>query len=115
MAMVYLAEDIRQRRTVALKVLRPELAAMVGPDRFLREIAIVGKLTHPHIVPLFDAGESDGVPYYVMPYIEGETLRDRLRREKQLAIEDALQITREIADALSYAHALGVIQRDITP
>jgi tetratricopeptide (TPR) repeat protein len=115
MAVVYLATDLRQNRTVALKVLRPELASLIGPERFLREIDISGKLNHPHILPLFDAGEAGGLPYFVMPFIEGESLRDRLIREGQLSVADALQITREAADALSYAHAQGIIHRDIKP
>ena len=115
MAVVYLATDLRQNRTVALKILRPELASLIGPERFLREIEISGKLNHPHILPLFDAGDADGVPYFVMPFVEGESLRDRLSREGQLPVADALQITRDVADALSYAHAQGIIHRDIKP
>ncbi|HEV8357844.1 MAG TPA: serine/threonine-protein kinase [Gemmatimonadales bacterium] len=115
MAVVYLATDLRQNRTVALKVLRPELASLIGPERFLREIEISGKLNHPHILPLFDAGDADGLPYFVMPFIAGESLRDRLSREGQLPVPDALQITREVADALSYAHTQGFIHRDIKP
>ena len=115
MATVYLAEDSKHRRKVAVKVLRPELAAALGPDRFLREIAIAARLTHPHILPLHDSGEANGFLYYVMPYLEGESLRDRLSREKQLPLEDALQIARDVADALSYAHGLGLIHRDIKP
>jgi eukaryotic-like serine/threonine-protein kinase len=115
MAMVYLATDLRQGRSVALKVLRPELASLIGPERFLREIEISGKLNHPHILPLFDAGEADGLPYFLMPFIAGESLRDRLIREGQLPVPDALQITREVADALSYAHAQGFVHRDIKP
>ncbi len=115
MAVVYLATDLRQNRTVALKVLRPELASLIGPERFLREIEISGKLNHPHVLPLFDAGDAEGLPYFVMPFIEGESLRDRLIRDGQLSIGDALQITREVADALSYAHAQGIIHRDIKP
>jgi eukaryotic-like serine/threonine-protein kinase len=115
MATVYLAEDRKHHRPVALKVLRPELAAALGPDRFLREIDLSARLTHPHILPLHDSGNADGFLYYVMPYVEGESLRDRLTREKQLAVDDALQISREVADALSYAHSHGVIHRDIKP
>jgi serine/threonine-protein kinase len=115
MATVYLAEDLKHHRPVALKVLRPELAAVLGPDRFLREIELCARLTHPHILPLHDSGEADGFLYYVMPYVEGESLRDRLTREKQLPLDDALQINREVADALSYAHSHGVIHRDIKP
>ncbi|HLG05657.1 MAG TPA: serine/threonine-protein kinase, partial [Gemmatimonadales bacterium] len=115
MAVVYRATDLRQNRTVALKVLRPDLASLIGPERFLREIEISGKLNHPHILPLFDAGDADGLPYFVMPFIEGESLRDRLRRDGQLSVPEALQITREVADALSYAHGQAIIHRDIKP
>jgi formylglycine-generating enzyme required for sulfatase activity/dienelactone hydrolase len=115
MATVYLAEDLKHHRPIALKVLKPELAAVLGPERFLREIELAARLTHPHILPLHDSGNADGFLYYTMPYVEGESLRDRLRREKQLPVEDALQISREVADALSYAHAHGVIHRDIKP
>ncbi len=115
MAVVYLAEDLKHRRKVALKVLRPELAADIGPDRFLREIELAAALTHPHILPLHDSGEADGVLYYVMPYVEGESLRSRLNREKQLPVDEALQIAREVADALDYAHSQGVVHRDIKP
>ena len=92
MATVYLAEDLRHHRKVAVKVLRPELAATLGPDRFLREIELSARLTHPHTLPLHDSGNADGFLYYVMPYVEGESLRDRLTREKQLPLEDALRI-----------------------
>jgi eukaryotic-like serine/threonine-protein kinase len=115
MGTVYLATDLRQQRTVALKVLRPELASLIGPERFLREIGISGKLNHPHILPLFDAGDAAGLPYFVMPFIEGESLRVLLDREQQLSIEEALRITRQVADALSYAHAQGFVHRDIKP
>jgi len=115
MATVYLAEDLKHRRKVAVKVLRPELAAALGPGRFLREIEIAAGLTHPHILPLHDSGEADGFLFYVMPYVEGESLRDRLDREKQLPVEEALQIAREVADALGCAHKAGVIHRDIKP
>jgi serine/threonine-protein kinase len=115
MATVFLAEDLRHRRQVAVKVLRAELAGMLGPERFLREIETVARLRHPHILPLYDSGEADGFLYYVMPLVEGESLRDRLRREKQLPLDDALRIAREVADALSYAHAHGVVHRDIKP
>jgi tetratricopeptide (TPR) repeat protein len=100
---------------VALKVLRPELAASIGTDRFLREIRIAAQLNHPHILPLHDSGSADGFLYHVMPFVEGETLRDRLRRERQLPLDVALQITREVADALGYAHELGIVHRDIKP
>jgi serine/threonine-protein kinase len=115
MAIVYLAEDLKHHRKVAVKVLRPELSAALGPERFLREIEIEARLTHPHILPLYDSGEAGGFLYYVMPYIEGESLRDRLDREKQLPVEDALEITRDIAAALSHAHSHDVIHRDIKP
>ncbi len=115
MATVYLAEDLKLHRKVAVKVLRPELAAALGPERFLREIEIAAKLHHPHILALHDSGEADGFLYYVMPYVEGESLRDRLHREKQLPVEDALQIAREVADALGSAHRHDVIHRDIKP
>ena len=115
MATVYLAEDLKHRRHVALKVLRPELAATIGADRFLAEIATTANLRHPHILPLFDSGDADGALFYVMPYVEGESLRDRLNREKQLALADALGIAFEVADALSYAHGRGIIHRDIKP
>jgi serine/threonine-protein kinase len=115
MATVYLAEDRKHRRQVAVKVLRPELAAALGHERFLREIEIAAGLSHPHILPLYDSGDADGVLYYVMPYVEGESLRDRIDREKQLPLDEALALAREVADALSYAHARGVIHRDIKP
>jgi serine/threonine protein kinase len=115
MATVYLAHDLRHDRRVALKVLRPELAAILGGDRFLKEIKTTANLQHPHILSLFDSGEVDGVVYYVMPYIEGESLRARLVREKQLPVDDAVRIGREVADALSYAHRHGIIHRDVKP
>jgi tetratricopeptide (TPR) repeat protein len=115
MATVYLAEDLRHHRQVAIKVLKPELAATLGPDRFLREIEISAGLDHPHILPLYDSGDADGLLFYVMPYVEGESLRERLERERQLPLEDALKIAREVADALSYAHSRDVIHRDIKP
>jgi len=115
MATVYFARDLKLGRAVALKVLRPELAASLGGERFLREIEIAAKLAHPHILALHDCGEADGLLYYTMPFVEGETLRDRLTREKQLPLEDALRITREVADALSYAHSRGLVHRDIKP
>ena len=115
MATVYLADDLKHRRKVALKVLKPDLAATLGAERFLREIELCARLTHPHVLPLHDYGNAGGFLYYVMPYVEGESLRDRLTREKQLPLDDALRITREVADALAYAHAQGVIHRDVKP
>ncbi len=115
MATVYLAQDLKHDRAVALKVLRPELAQSIGTERFLREIHISAQLNHPNILTLIDSGEAAGSMYYVLPYVAGESLRDRLDRERQLSIGDALQITREVADALSYAHSLGVVHRDIKP
>ncbi|HMA39053.1 MAG TPA: protein kinase [Gemmatimonadales bacterium] len=115
MATVYLAQDLKLPRPVALKVLRPELAAALGPERFLREVRITARLNHPHILALLDSGEARGLLYYTMPYVDGESLRDRLNREKQLPLDDALQIAREVADALSYAHSHDVVHRDIKP
>ena len=115
MATVYLARDIRHGRSVALKVLHPELAATLAAERFLREIRIVAQLVHPHVLPLLDSGEVDGKPYYVMPYVEGEALRARLDRERQLPVGEALQIAREVADALDYSHRHGVVHRDVKP
>jgi eukaryotic-like serine/threonine-protein kinase len=118
MATVYLAEDTRHGRLVALKVLQPELARAVGQARFRREIAIAAQLQHPHILPLLDSGEgSSGVGpfWYTMPYVEGESLRARLSREQQLPLTDALRITREVASALDYAHRRGVVHRDVKP
>jgi len=115
MATVYLAEDLKHKRRVAVKVLKPELAAVLGAERFVQEITTTAALQHPHILPLFDSGTAEGFLYYVMPYIEGETLRDKLSRETQLSIDEAVRITREVADALDYAHRHGVIHRDIKP
>jgi len=115
MATVYLAEDLKHRRRVAIKVLKPELAAALGPERFLREIQIAARLTHPHILPLHDSGVAGGLLYYVMPSVEGESLGNRLERDGRLPIDAARAITREVADALSYAHAHGVVHRDIKP
>jgi eukaryotic-like serine/threonine-protein kinase len=115
MATVYLARDIRHDRQVALKLLRPELAAVIGAERFLAEIRTTAKLQHPHILPLFDSGEADGLLYYVMPYVEGVSLRDRLNREKQLPLNEAVRIATEVASALDYAHRQNVIHRDIKP
>ncbi len=115
MATVFLAEDLRHDRKVAIKVLHPELAASLGTDRFLREIKVAAQLEHPHILALIDSGEADGLPYFVMPYVEGESLRERLEREGQLPIEQALSIAAEVADGLDYAHRQEVVHRDIKP
>ena len=115
MATVYLARDEKHERKIAIKVLRPELAASLGPERFLREIEIAARLTHPHILPLFDSGDAGGFLHYVMPYVEGESLRDRLDRETNLPVEEAIRLTNQIASALSHAHEQGVIHRDIKP
>jgi tetratricopeptide (TPR) repeat protein/tRNA A-37 threonylcarbamoyl transferase component Bud32 len=115
MATVYLAEDVKHHRKVAVKVLRPDLAATLGPARFLREIEIAAQLQHPHILPLLDSGEAEGLLYYVMPYIEGESLRDRLARQRELPVAEAVRLLRDVADALSYAHGRGVVHRDIKP
>jgi eukaryotic-like serine/threonine-protein kinase len=115
MAVVYLARDVRHRRDVALKVLRPELAAALGAERFLREIETVARLAHPHIVPLLDSGEIRGQPYYVMPYVAGESLRDRLTREGPLSIDEARRIAQEVGSALDYAHRENVLHRDLKP
>ncbi|MBI5601395.1 MAG: PD40 domain-containing protein [Gemmatimonadetes bacterium] len=115
MATVYLAEDLRHDRHVALKVLKPELAAVLGAERFVVEIKTTAALQHPHILPLFDSGEADGFLYYVMPYVEGETLRSKLDRETQFSVEESVRITTQVADALDYAHRHGVIHRDIKP
>ena len=115
MATVYLAQDLRHDRKVAVKVLRPELAAVIGAERFLSEIKTTANLQHPHILPLHDSGAVNGTVFYVMPYVEGESLRDRLVREKQLPIADTVRIASEVASALDYAHRHGVIHRDIKP
>jgi len=115
MATVYLAMDGKHHRQVAIKVLAPDIARSIGPDRFLREIEIAAGLTHPHILPVFDSGDADGVLYYIMPFIAGESLRDRLQREKPLPLDEALRITREVASALDYAHRRGFVHRDIKP
>jgi Protein kinase domain len=115
MAVVYLAHDLRHNRFVALKVLHSQVAATLGPDRFLREIQLTAKLQHSHILPVFDSGEAAGQLWYAMPYVEGESLRDRLRREVQLSVDQAVRIAREVAEALSYAHQHGVVHRDIKP
>src|SRR6266571_7549904 len=115
MATVYLARDLKHGRRVAIKVLKPELAAALGPERFLREIETAARLNHPHILPLHDSGEADSFLYYVMPYVEGESLRERLPREGQLPLDEALRIAREVASALSHAHSHDVVHRDIKP
>src|SRR3989442_3485160 len=115
MATVYLARDLKHHRKVAIKVLKPDLAAALGPERFLREIEIAAGLSHPHILPLHDSGEAGGLLYYVMPFVEGESLRDRLNREQQLPLEDALQITREVAGAPTHGPSHDHAHRDIKP
>src|SRR2546422_569747 len=115
MATVFLAHDLKHQRRVAIKVLHPELAAAVGTTRFLREIGFAAQLRHPHIVPLNDSGEQGGLPYFVMPYVEGESLRDRLEREPQLPVSEALRVASDVAQALAYAHSLGVVHRDVKP
>ena len=115
MATVYLAHDIKHERDVAMKVLHPDLGAALGGERFFSEIRTTARLQHPHILPLLDSGAADSLLYYVMPLVTGETLRARLERERQLPITDAVLIAREVADALQYAHTLGVIHRDIKP
>jgi serine/threonine-protein kinase len=115
MATVYLAQDLKHRRPVAIKLLRPELAAALGAERFLREIEIAARLQHPHILPLYDSGTAENQLFYVMPYVDGESLRDRLRRDKQLSLDEAVRITSEAASALAYAHAHGIVHRDIKP
>src|SRR5947207_11702430 len=115
MATVFLAEDLKHHRPVAIKVLHADLTAALGAERFLREIEIAARLQHPHILPLYDSGAATGFLYYVMPYVEGESLRDRLTREKQLPQDDALRIATEVAGALAYAHSPGVVHRDIKP
>src|SRR5690348_5263031 len=115
MATVFLAQDLKHDRPVALKVLHPELAMSLGPERFLREIKLAARLQHPHILTVLDSGETGGRLWFTMPFVEGESLRDRLRRERQLPVDDALRIAREAAQALQYAHQHGVVHRDIKP
>jgi serine/threonine-protein kinase len=115
MATVYLATDVKHRRKVAIKVLRPEVGYALGPERFLQEIALTANLQHPHILPLYDSGEADGLLYYVMPFVAGESLRRRLDREKRLSIDDALRIVRHVASALDHAHRQGLVHRDVKP
>jgi serine/threonine-protein kinase len=115
MALVYLARDVKHERFVALKTLRPEIAVALGRERFLREIKLAARLQHPNILPVYDSGDAAGMLFYVMPFVEGESLRDRLEREPQLPVDDALQITREVAEALAYAHTHDVVHRDIKP
>src|SRR5215471_489862 len=115
MATVYLARDVRHNRKVALKVLNSELGAVLGVDRFLAEIQVTAALQHPHLLPLFDSGEADGLLFYVMPYVEGESLRARLSREKQLPVDEAVRLTIAVLSALAYAHSHDVIHRDLKP
>ena len=115
MATVYLAEDLRHERKVALKVLKPELAAVVGAERFLTEIKTTANLQHPHILALFDSGQAESFLYYVMPYVEGDNLREKLDRGRQLSVDEALQITKAVASALQYAHDRDVIHREAGP
>jgi serine/threonine protein kinase len=115
MATVYLARDLHEDRPVAIKIMHRGLAHALGTERFLREIEIAGSLSHPRIVPLYDSGDAGGVLYYVMAYVEGESLFERLERERQLPLEDALQITHDVAAALGYAHSRGVLHRDVKP
>ncbi len=115
MATVYLARDLKHEREVALKVLRADLSAVIGGERFLSEVRITAQLDHPHILTLIDSGSADGILYYVLPYVRGESLRARIDREKQLGIDEALSITKQVASALDYAHRKGVVHRDIKP
>ena len=115
MATVFLGRDVKHQRDVALKVFRPEVAALLGSDRFRREIELAATLSHPHILPLHDSGEADDLLFYVMPYVQGETLRHMLEREKRIPVDRAIDLIRQVSSALDYAHARGVIHRDIKP
>jgi serine/threonine protein kinase len=115
MATVYLARDRKHDRPVAVKVLRPEVSAAIGQERFLREIQVAAQLAHPHILPLHDSGEADGLLYYVMPFVDGESLRHRLTRERQLPVSETIAIARDVAKALAYSHRRGILHRDIKP
>jgi eukaryotic-like serine/threonine-protein kinase len=115
MATVYLARDLKHNRRVAVKVLRPEIAAALGTERFLTEIQVTAGLQHPHLLALFDSGDADGLLFYVMPFVEGESLRARLERERQLPVEEAVRIAVAVGEALEYAHAHGVVHRDLKP
>src|SRR4051794_40112956 len=115
MATVYLARDLKHDRRVALKVLDPELGAVLGVERFLSEIRVTANLQHPNLLPLFDSGDADGLLFYVMPYVDGESIRQKLEREKQLPVDEAVRIALAIASALDYAHGHGVIHRDLKP
>ena len=115
MAVVFRGTDLRHERTVAIKVLRPELASEVSAQRFLREIRVAARLQHPHILPLFDSGATEALRYYVMPFVSGESLRDRITREGRLPLADAVRVACEVADAVGYAHAQGFVHRDIKP
>src|SRR5204862_8328250 len=114
-ATVYVARDLRHDRQVALKLLDPELGAILGVERFLAEIRVTANLQHPNLLPLFDSGEADGLLFYVMPFVDGESLRQRLDRERQLPVDEAVRIAVAVANALDYAHGHGVIHRDIKP